>query len=100
MDVRARLQSFGLADCNRVIRFGREDVGEALQFGVDAARRFELEATGARSRNRLAGDAVAYQQVTGPPRLVGGLCDRQVAFLPLSCVVVRKARGVTICIAL
>jgi hypothetical protein len=38
-----------------------------LQFGIDAARRFELEA----ARDGLAFDAVACHQVAGMPGLFG-----------------------------
>jgi hypothetical protein len=51
-----------------------------LQFGIDAARRFELEGAGA--GDRRAFDAVAGQEGSGLPGLLGGLGDRLAAFLP------------------
>jgi hypothetical protein len=53
-----------------------------LQFGVDAARRFELEGAGAGPGDGRAFDAVARQQVAGMAGLVGGLGDRLAALLP------------------
>jgi hypothetical protein len=50
-----------------------EDVGAALQFGIDAACRFELEGAGAGPGDGRAVDAVARQEVAGPPGLLGGL---------------------------
>jgi hypothetical protein len=52
-----------------------EDVGAALQLGIDPARRFELEGAGAGPGDGRALDAVMRRQVTGPPGLVGGLGD-------------------------
>jgi hypothetical protein len=57
-----------------------EDVGAALQFGVNAARRFELE--GAGSGDGRTFDAAARQQVAGPSGLVGGPGDRLAPLLP------------------
>ena len=52
----------------------RSDVQRAaLRFGVDTARRFELEGAGA--GHHRAFDAVARQEVAGAPCLVGGLGD-------------------------
>jgi hypothetical protein len=45
-----------------------EEIRTALQFGVDPARRPELEATGARFGDSRAGDAVSLQHVAGAPR--------------------------------
>jgi len=45
-----------------------EDVGAALQFGTEAARRFELEPAGAGHGRAL--DAVARQEVAGAPGFV------------------------------
>src|SRR5438270_8330541 len=59
-----------------------EDVGAALQFGVDAARRFELEGAGAGPGDGRALDAVAREEIAGSAGLVGGRGDRLAAFLP------------------
>jgi hypothetical protein len=53
-----------------------------LQFGIDAARRFELEGAGSGAGDIRALDAVARQEVAGSPGLLGGLGDRLAAFLP------------------
>jgi hypothetical protein len=49
-----------------------ENVGASSQFGIDAARRFELEGAGAGPGDARALDAVARQGVVGAPSLVGG----------------------------
>jgi hypothetical protein len=46
------------------------DAGAALQFGVNPARRLELEAAGGGAGDRRAVAAATRQQVTGPPGLV------------------------------
>jgi len=53
-----------------------------LQFGIDAAHRFELEGAGAGRGHDRAVDAVARQEVTGMAGLVGGLGDRLAALVP------------------
>src|SRR5271170_7009940 len=70
-----------------------EDVGAALQFGVDAARRFELEGAGAGAGDARTFDAVARQEVAGPPGLVGGLRDRLAALLPAAQMLRRAVIG-------
>jgi hypothetical protein len=55
-----------------------------LQFGVDAARRLELEGAGAGAGHHRAVDPVARQQVAGTPGLVGGLRDCLAALLPVA----------------
>jgi len=59
-----------------------EDVGAALQFGIEPARRLELEAAGAGSGDRRTSDAVARQQVAGPRCLVDRLGDRLASLVP------------------
>jgi len=58
-----------------------EDVGAALQVGIEPARRLELEAAGAGSGDRWASDAVARQHPTRPPGLVDRLRDRRAALV-------------------
>ncbi len=53
-----------------------EDVGAALQFGVDPACRLKLEAAGSGAGDIRAFDPVARQEVAGMPGLVGRLGDR------------------------
>jgi hypothetical protein len=59
-----------------------EDVGAALQFGVDAARRFELEGAGAGPGDGRARDAVARQQVAGHSGFFDRLRDRLARLIP------------------
>jgi len=66
-DKEARLDGLGVAAVIGV----QEDVGAALQFGIDAARLFELEAAGAGTGDCRASDAVARQQIAGPSGLFG-----------------------------
>jgi hypothetical protein len=53
-----------------------------LQFGIDAARRLELESAGAGPGDARALDAVSRQQIAGAAGLVGGTGDRLAALLP------------------
>ena len=50
-----------------------KDVGAAMQLGLGPARRLELEAAGTSPGDGRAFDAVARQQVAGPPGSVGSL---------------------------
>ena len=78
-DEEARLEGLGrgavMVEIAAVIGV-HEDVGAALQLGIDPARRLELEGAGAGPGDGRARDAVARQQVTGLPGLVGRLGDR------------------------
>jgi hypothetical protein len=74
-DEKARLEGLGrlaVAVAIMPIIGVHEDVGAALEFGVDPARRLELEAAGAGPGYRRAVDAMARQQLTG----ARGLVDR------------------------
>src|SRR5207253_4780260 len=92
----ARLEGLGRAavavEIAAVVRV-HEDVGAALQFGVDAARAFELESAGAGPGDNRAVNAVARQQVTGMPGLVGRLYDRLAALVPAAQVLGRAVIG-------
>ena len=70
-----------------------EDVGAALQFGVDAARQLELEGAGAGPGDGRALDAVSRQEVAGAACLVGGPGDRLAAFLPAAQMLRRAVIG-------
>jgi len=64
-----------------------------LQFGVDAARRLELEGAGAGAGDGRAFDAVARQEVAGLPGLLGRLGDRLTPFVPAAQVLGRAVIG-------
>ena len=70
-----------------------EDVGAALQLGIEPARRFELEAAGAGAGNGQAVDAVARQQITGPPGPVDRLDDRVAPLVPTAKVLSAHGRS-------
>jgi len=70
-DEEARLDGLGVAVEVAAVIGVQEDVGAALQFGIDAARLFELEAAGAGTGDCRASDAVARQQIAGPSGLFG-----------------------------
>src|SRR5204863_9810430 len=93
---KARLEGFGRSavavEVAAVIGV-HEDVGAALQFGVDAARRFELERAGAGPGDGRAVDAVARQEVAGAAGLVGGPGDRLAALLPAAQMLRRAVIG-------
>jgi hypothetical protein len=59
-----------------------DDVGAALQFGIDPARRLELEGAAPGPGDGRAGGAVARQEIAGMPGLFGRLCDRLAALVP------------------
>ena len=94
----ARLEGLGrlaVAVAVPAIIGGHEDVGAALQLGVDPARRLELEGAGPRTGDGRAVDAVARQQVAGLPGLVGGLCDRLAALVPAAQMLSRRGSAIT-----
>jgi hypothetical protein len=64
-----------------------------LQFGVDAARRFELEGAGTGPGDGWAFDAVTREQVAGAAGLVGSPGDRLAALLPAAQVLCRAVIG-------
>jgi hypothetical protein len=66
----------------RLITVDQTKEARLEQLGIDPARRLELEAAGAGPGHGRALDAVAYQQVAGPPGLVGRLSDRLAALVP------------------
>src|SRR5260370_27833806 len=70
-----------------------EVVRAALQFGVDAARRFELETAGPGAGDIRAVDAVAHEEIAGPAGLLGGLRDRLAALLPAAQMLRRAVIG-------
>src|SRR5438067_25563 len=59
-----------------------EDVGAALQFGVDAAPGLELEGAGAGAGDVAALDAVPGEKVAGHAGLLGRALDRLLPLFP------------------